>query len=308
MLKAFPKIFTLGTSYVEGVLDSEVEITEKIDGSQFVFGKLEDKMYYRSKGKEQYADSADAMFKCGIEYIENIQEKLPNGVAFYSEILQKPKHNTLKYDRTPKNHIALFGISEQYGSKFWSSHAELALWAETLGIDVVPKIFYGIINAADEIVQMLDRESFLGGAKIEGVVVKNYNKQFLLGGQPIPVMAAKYVSEAFKEVHRSQWKSENTGKGKWETFKEGYRTEARWAKAVQHLADKGELLNDPKDIAALIKEVQNDIREEETEEIKAFLWKEFGSELLRRSTAGLPEWYKNTLLENSFNKKENENA
>lgn len=41
MIKAFPKIFALGTQYTEGIFDSEVEITEKIDGSQFNFGKIE---------------------------------------------------------------------------------------------------------------------------------------------------------------------------------------------------------------------------------------------------------------------------
>ncbi len=40
-LKAYPKIFALGTRYVETIFDEPVEATEKIDGSQFVFGRID---------------------------------------------------------------------------------------------------------------------------------------------------------------------------------------------------------------------------------------------------------------------------
>ena len=66
-------------------------------------------------------------------------------------------------------------------------------------------------------------------------------------------------------------------------------------KAIQHLRDEGNLACEPKDIGRLIQEVKRDISEEEINTIKSFLWREFGEELLRRSTAGLPEWYKQQL-------------
>ena len=124
----------------------------------------------------------------------------------------------------------------------------------------------------------------------------NYSKPFLLGGQPIPVMSGKYVSEQFKEVHRAGWKGEHTGRGKWEIFKDGYKTEARWMKAIQFLRDSGELTESPKDIGKLIKRVMEDIEEEEKEIIKNFLWSEFGKEVLRSAVHGLPEFYKMQLL------------
>ena len=83
-------------------------------------------------------------------------------------------------------------------------------------------------------------------------------------------------------------------------FKENYRTEARWAKAAQHLKEAGKLEGTPRDIGKLIVEVKRDIEEEEMEAIKDFLFKQFGEELLRRSTVGLPEYYKNKLLDDSF--------
>ena len=117
--------------------------------------------------------------------------------------------------------------------------------------------------------------------------------------QIIPLMSAKYVSDKFKEKHQKDWKKENTGKGKWELFKENYRTEARWLKTIQHLRDDGKLDNSLKDIGNLIKEVKRDICEEEKENIKYFLWREFGEELLRKSVWGLPEFYKKYLMEGS---------
>ena len=74
-------------------------------------------------------------------------------------------------------------------------------------------------------------------------------------------------------------------------------------KAVQHLAEKGELTNSPTDIGNLLKEIKNDITAEEMDIIKEFLFKEFGQELLRHACGGFPEWYKQQLVERSFENK-----
>jgi hypothetical protein len=237
------------------------------------------------------------MFKEAVDYVCSIEDKLEEGITFYCEYLKNPSHNTLSYSRIPKNHLILFGISQN--EKFFN-HQKLIEWAEVLDIEAVPQLPVKNVNDIEEFKKILETESVLGGQKIEGVVVKNYHRPFLLGGQPIAVMAGKYVSEAFKETHREKWGANFTSKGKWETFKESFRTEARWEKAVQHLRDNGELLNDPKDIGKLLIEVKKDIGEEEKENIKKFLWKEFGDELLRGSTKGFPEWYKDRLLKRSF--------
>jgi hypothetical protein len=144
---------------------------------------------------------------------------------------------------------------------------------------------------------MLENESFLGGVKIEGVVAKNYT-QF---GRDGKVSMAKYVSEAFKEVHNKEWKLANPGqKDVVEGLIAGLRTEARWQKAVQHLAESGDLTHTPKDIGALMKEVKDDIIAEEVERIKGILWKHFSGKILRGASAGLAEWYKEELLKKQF--------
>lgn len=294
MIKAFPKIFALGTDYIADILDGEVEVTEKIDGSQFAFGLVDNELYLRSKGATLFADAPNKMFKEAVDYVVSIKDRLPQDVIFHAECLQNPKHNTLKYGRIPKNHIMLFSVSN-LAEKF-STYKEIETWAKTFDIEAVPLLYKGKIANTDEIQAFLKQKSILGEADIEGVVVKNYNKPFLLGGQPIPLMSGKYVSEAFKEVHRKIWTGENTVRGKWDTFKLGFKTEARWEKAIQYLRDKGELEESPRDIGKLIKRIMEDIQEEEKEYIKTFLWKEFGGEVMQTAARGFPEYYKLKLL------------
>lgn len=301
MIKAFPKIFAIGTDYIRDIFDGPVEVTEKLDGTQFAFGKADGELYMRSKGKIQFADAPDKMFLPAIDYVQSIERLLPDNAVFYCEYFRQPKQNTLAYGRIPQNHLALFGISlDVFSSNFSAEYALIETWAEKLGIEPIPMITYGNIKSVSGLTDLLDRESALGKSKIEGVVVKNYAKQFLLGGQPMPLMAGKFVSQKFKEVHRSKWSSEHTNGGKWEQFCESFRTEARWQKAVQHLAERGELENQPRDIGRLINEIQQDIKEEETDQIKEWLFSHFGRDILRKSTAGFPEWYKQQLAERSF--------
>ena len=49
-ISAYPKIFAIGTDYICDIFKDVVEITEKIDGSQFVFGKVSGELHIRSKG------------------------------------------------------------------------------------------------------------------------------------------------------------------------------------------------------------------------------------------------------------------
>ena len=251
-------------------------------------------LFVRSKGKEQDLDNPDKMFEGAVEFAKTIADKLPDNIALYGEWLSKPKHNVLAYDRTPKNGIALFGVynpetQEHYGMDIISE------WAERLGVDTVPLLFKGETNA-QAVLDMVDKtDSFLGGQKIEGVVVKRYTPWMFMGNIPLTVMSGKYVSEKFKEVHARDWKKEHTDKGKLEVAISQYKSEARWNKAIQHLREDGELTGSPSDIGRLIKEVRFDITLEEKENIKEELWKIYKDDFIRHAVSGLPEWYKKKL-------------
>ena len=58
----------------------------------------------------------------------------------------------------------------------------------------------------------------------------------------------------------------------------------------------------PKDIGLLIKETQKDILDECSEEIKEKLFNHFIDSLLRGTTGGIAQWYKEQLLKQSFDK------
>ena len=184
MISAFPKVFAIGTDYIKDIFNGEVEVSEKIDGSQIAWGKVKGELHIRSKGAALYKDYPEKMFAEGISYIKQIEDLLPEGLIFYAEYLKTPKHNTLKYNRIPQNHLMLFAVMHA-NQKFDESH----FWAEKLGIEHVPILKIGNIGGAPELIEFLNYESILGGARIEGIVVKNYQIQFLLGGHPIPLMA-----------------------------------------------------------------------------------------------------------------------
>lgn len=298
---AFPKILHIGDKQILDLFETEVEITEKVDGSQFGFGKTpEGELIMRSKGREIDLENADKLFFPAITYVNSIADKIPNGWFFYGETLHAPRHSTLAYDRVPRNHIALFAVYETEPRVF-HNYDTIREYAELFEVDAVPLLFRGETSAANVLEMVKDTPSYLGGQSVEGVVVKAYKPWLFIGQIPLSVMAGKYVTEEFKEVHTKDWSKLNTGKGKFEVLKGNYRTEARWRKAVQHLRDRGELMGTPKDIGLLIKEARVDIETEEKENIKDVLWAIYKEDILKYSVFGLAQWYKESLVKGEIN-------
>lgn len=296
----FPKILHIGDAQISDLFDGEVEITEKVDGSQLGFGKVNGRLFVRSKGRELDLDNPDGMFIKAVEYVKSIEQSIPDNYTFYGEYLSKPKHNTLAYDRVPTNNIALFGVYD-YTTKLFGDYSLISAWAKTLGIDAIPS--FTIDNPTPEKILELvkNKVSYLGGQNIEGVVVKAYKPWLFLNSIPLTVMSGKYVTEEFKEVHSANWKAENTNKGQLEVALGNYRSQARWNKAIQHLRDDSNFTGTPKDIGNLIKEVRRDVEEEEKENIKEILWKIYGDKFLRAAAEGLPQWYKEELVKGNVN-------
>lgn len=298
VLKPFAKIFHLGHRCLNGLLEGEVEITEKIDGSQFTFGKINGKLMCRSKGKMIDMDNPDSLFDKAVEQVRRVDKLLPPNIVFWGEYLKKRKHNVIQYGNYPQNHIVLFGMDDLSQSAGTYTMDLLRVWSAQLGFDAVPVLGAGEQFALrpEFIDYLLNTDSYLGGHKIEGFVVKNWGKSVNLYDQIWWPMSGKYVSEKFKERHDRTWKDKKP-KNNWESYKESYRTEARWEKAVQHLRDNGDLRGMPEDIGALMKAVQRDIIEEDQHEIREKLWDLFSRDLTKNATRGLPEWYKRKLAE-----------
>lgn len=295
---AFPKIFALGSPPSVGILDGQVELTEKVDGSQFAFGFLDGVLRFRSKGVEIHEGNVMKLFKPAVEYVRSIEVEIKRSfpdVTFYGETLYTKNHNVLTYNAVPKNNIMLFGAQYTDGH-FEGDYSLLKAYSDILQIDVAPLLFRGNGLTFGDIQTLLEKESYLGGPKIEGVVIKRYEPA-LLANMVLPIWSAKYVSEKFKEVHRAHDNGEFNNKLNWEEYKKTFRTEARWQKAIQHLQESGVLTHSPKDIGPLIVEMNKDAIEECKEEILTNLWKFFGKDLVRTISSGFPEWYKHKIAE-----------
>lgn len=298
---SYPSIYNLGHRYIQDLLTVSVNVEEKIDGSQFSFGVDEQgELHIRSKGATLYVDAPETMFSKAVTAVKELQPLLHPGWTYRAEYLSKNKHNALNYGRIPTKNIIVFDINTSEVG--YLSYEEKKQECQRLGLEVVPLLFSGKLTM-DKFQELMSTDSVLGQVKIEGVVVKPTN--YDLYGQDKKVLMGKFVSEAFKEVHKKEWKEANPTKTDVILFlAEKYRTEARWQKAVIHLAERGELTESPKDIGKLMVEVPADILKECEEEIKQFLFNHFWSEIRRRVIHGLPEWYKEELAKKQFESEE----
>ncbi|SRR6266516_115587 len=306
-MHSYPQIFNLGHRAAQDVLRAPVVVQEKIDGSQFSFmvrmaGSPEGPDYgqelvMKSKGALVLPETADKLFKPAVDTVMRLwaEGKLVNGWTYRGEVLAKPKHNTLAYARVPKDNIILFDIDMGEESYVEPLRAETA--AALLGLEFVPTLYEGIVESLDQLHAFLGRVSVLGGTKIEGVVIKAYGTY----GIDKKTLMAKYVSEAFKEIHAGDWKERNPGRADiLELIIARYKTTARWQKAVQHLRERGELQEAVQDIGPLMREVPLDVEKEERSEIMEALWSHFWPQIKRGITAGLPQWYKDALAKAAF--------
>jgi len=298
-IPAFPKIFQVGERFTTKIWDNPVEITEKVDGSQFSFGRRQGIVYMRSKSAPIFYEDENKMFQEAKDFVKGIEDKLPEGLVFHGEYLNKPKHNTLMYQRVPKGYIALFGITgidlddsvEGIGSVRGS-------WADKFGCDVVPILYQGMAPGGDRyewLINMIHQESGFGLCRREGIVIKNYYQEQIIGGQVIPIMSAKIVSNEFKEKHKVSWNA-GAGRDRIEVIGAAYNAKPRWEKMIQRLRDENKLEGSPRDIGPLLKQIHMDIEEEEKENIKDLLWNIFSKDIKRIATRGFPEYYKDKLV------------
>jgi hypothetical protein len=297
---SYPSIFALGHKHLAELFSDEVLVEEKVDGSQFSFGKfrefnpIRDQIRVRSKGVEMLVDAPEKMFQPAVDTVLKLADQLHEGWVYRAEYLRSPHHNALSYSRIPAQHLIVFDIATGLETYLpWEAKAEEAA---RLGLEVVPRLYQGKVDI-EMFRKLLETTSVLGGVQIEGCVVKNYarfglDKKILLG---------KYVSEAYKEVQAKEWKTSNPTLGDiFEQLIAEYRTPARWMKAVTHLRDAGKLEGSPRDIGLLFKEVPEDVRKECEDEIKEKLFKYAWPRIQRGITAGIPSWYKDQLLAQQF--------
>jgi hypothetical protein len=294
MLSSYPSVYALGHRAIQEILTGPVVVEEKIDGSQFSMGRtLDGELVCRSKGQHIFVEKPEGMFAQAVDAAKQLP--LTPGWTYRCEYLRVPKHNTLVYGRIPKNHLIVFDVMT--GLETYLSPFEKRNEADRIGLDCVPCFHVGSPASINEVAEYLNRESCLGGCKIEGVVIKNYN----LFTVDKKIAVAKFVSAEFKEKHGVEWKKSNPGRSDViGGIVAALKTEARYRKGVQHLQERNELTQSLKDIGPLIAEVGKDVQKEEEQFIKDHLFNYFWPSIRSGVIAGVPDFYKNHLAEKSF--------
>jgi hypothetical protein len=171
-ISSYPSVFALGHKAIADIFTGDVILEEKIDGSQFSFGIIDGELQCRSKGKNLILDAPEKMFVRAIETVRSVESLLTPEYIYRGEYLEKPKHNTLAYARTPRHYIIGFDIVT--APETYLSPAEKYTEFERIGLECVPAFYSGKVDNLAMFNTFLERESILGGTKIEGVVVKNY--------------------------------------------------------------------------------------------------------------------------------------
>lgn len=290
VMRNYGKVYNLGHRAIADLLKGPVIVEEKVDGSQFSFGRIDGQLICRTRRADA---TTEDMFQLAVRTAQDLTHICMEAWVYRAEFLRVPKHNALAYDRVPDKNLILFDVDT--GTEDYLSPAEKASEAVRLGLEVVPLLKEGEIRTHEELLALLGTISCLGGQKIEGVVIKNYGR-FGVDGH---ALKGKCVSDPFREAR--QWKANNLFGGDIkQAIGASLCTPARWEKAIQHLRENGRLQESPTDIGPLIKEIQGDVKEECGDQIKEQLFKWAWRDIQRVLIRGFPEWYKEKLIEKQF--------
>lgn len=259
--------------------EGEFILQEKIDGSQ-IRGEItpEGEIHTGSKDVEwDEVTVVDKQFTLGKEKMTEALLKLKpirKHVVLFGEYLSKERHNSIHYDRVPKNNIYLFDA--KIDGK-WLTEPQLSGLAVML--DLEPPNTLAIMDSMPDMTIIrgyLEQPSILGGQR-EGVVVKNRDILF----EKFTVeqfFAMKVVNDKFKELNKEVWETEKRAgirsiEDLVQTVISAIQLQAFWNKSIQHLRDSGESEHSMRDIPKLIELLQKDIEEELADEFKEQLYK-----------------------------------
>lgn len=291
-LRPNSKIHNVGKREVAAILDYDIVVQEKIDGSQFSFAIVDGELECKSRSQPIDIGTPPALFAPAVTWcIENVHD-LTEGLVYRGEAMCKPRHNKLTYGVAPQAGFVLFDVER--GENDYFTPGELRDEVERLDIQSVPSISYRAnLFTVEDAEWWLEQTSMLGDVKVEGFVIKAYG-QIDQWGQ---TLMAKHVSDAFKEIMGTK---KNPKKSPVEWMIERYRGHARWDKIVQHLEESEQLDHSMKDVGPLLKELATDLLNEEQDAIKQLLFDHYWKDIQRGVSFGFAEWYKGQLFERQF--------
>jgi hypothetical protein len=305
--KSYPKIHAFGYLGTEDVLNGEIVVQPKVDGSNVSVWRFPDGEWYLGRRNGWISkDVSEGMFKPFVDWAMELVPTLDppeQTTVWFGEFSNN--HNKLKYDE--KKPFILFDVATllelstgDTGFTFLG-YDEVLEVADAHGLDRIPAIYRGLGSEwnADKLVGLLGKESYLGGCLEEGVVVKRYGELTRFNGPYF----VKLVSTEFSEKQKVKLKGARQGSAVGVWAADSFFTPARLAKAIQKIKEQNEWADDNarKNIGKLIGTVMKDIHDECADEIAdkvvKLAWKEIGNEISKRVAPALDTY----MMENISN-------
>jgi len=280
-MESYGKVIHIGKREVSDILREPVYVEEKIDGSQFSFGKSPDGVVWcASRGGLLDWNTTDKLFRKAVETARALAPKFEPGLTVRAEAVCAPRHNKLTYERAPAAGLVVFDAQLDGG---YFDRVSVEALADELGLEVVPLIAPTGLYTSSDLEKLVEGPSMLGGPR-EGIVIKRV-------GGGADRAKAKWVGKAFLE--KTGQKPPKTSSV--HDYITQYGTEAHWDKCIQHLREAGDLEFSMRDVGALMREHARDLTEESEAEIRDALWPKIWKDIVKGCSAGLPAHYRKYL-------------
>jgi hypothetical protein len=287
-IPGYGTVWTIGHPRIRDLLVGEVVVQEKLDGWQFAARVTGGRLRCRSKEAEIDTGNPPPQYAPAVSSLRAALDAglLDEGFIYRGEAMAQARAHRLPYSRPPRGGLVLWDVIKADGT-----HGDTLftmLTASGLNVEATKSIYLGEGGAVtqDMLLGWLERESFLGGPRIEGVVIKNYDRG----------LVGKFVTHRFREVLQPDGKGDVI-----DQLIRAHRTGARREKAAQRLEARGALKYDHGDFAPLRDEVIADILEECTDTILEALPAENRNDNTVRRIAeaaaeGMKQWWGRELI------------
>ncbi len=278
-------------------------VQEKIDGSNFSFKYHRDKEGLRTLphtlqftcGSKPLVQTND-MFVKTCTVLNELSPIFNKWYVYHGEAVRCTKHNVAKYMRVPRHYFVCFDIYDNE-HKQWLGLDELEAECLRCDIECVKTIYVNCDNSTQpsvimkNIIEQINKGNIISqlGGKPEGIVFKHPR---LYSKGSYSAVKRKMVTAEFKEsAHTKQVKINNSADDFLAQLGLCFATGPRFAKANQHLEERGDLCAQPATNRRLIiKELDADFDKEYKAEIMLYLWQELGHIIKNNARIGITEW------------------
>jgi hypothetical protein len=198
----YQHIEKIGSDEVAGILDGEVFIFPKIDGSNGNLWCVDGNIQYGSR-RRHLTDGEDNQ---GFKQLLSQQDKYAKFFAKYPNLRlfgEFLKPHTLKtYRDDAWNRFYIFDVTKYNddGSWVYLTYNEYQPLMEEFGLDYIPPIKIITYPSLEQVYKCLEQSNFLvqdGAGNGEGIVIKRYDYKNKYGR----ITWAKVVTSEFKEKH-----------------------------------------------------------------------------------------------------------